>query len=348
MTFYTNGLNFSSGPRVLKITYPNGVKDHMSHEVESMAYYGKLPWHGLGRRLLARPHTSKEAIEQGGLDWEVEQVPQTYCWNGQQIASGMQAIIRKSDGAHLGNVGSGYHAVQNVDTFKMFDDAIEQGLLNIETVGSLKGGRRVWMLAKVEGAVADIVKGDEVNGYFMISNSHDGSLTIRVGFTKIRVVCHNTIQEAHDTSDLIRIRHTKTAVIALSKLQEIIDFQRQRFAGSVEQMRQLARLGATPKTLRAYVEQVFRAEVETRTVSEEDTQKSLNRLHAKIVPLFEKGRGNDMPGVAGTMWGAYNAVSEYLTWERGKNANTRLDSLWFGDAAKLNAKAYEQAFKVAA
>ena len=74
----------------------------------------------------------------------------------------------------------------------------------------------------------------------------------------------------------------------------------------------------------------------TRAAMEEAAE----RLLGKIIPLFEKGRGNDMPGVAGTAWAMYNGVTEYLQYERGREEN-RLDSMWFGDSARINQKALQ-------
>jgi hypothetical protein len=64
-------------------------------------------------------------------------------------------------------------------------------------------------------------------------------------------------------------------------------------------------------------------------------------------PLYESGRGNNLPGVKGTLWAGYNAVTEYLAYSRGKTDDSRLDSLWFGDSAKVNARAMEVAYALA-
>lgn len=318
----------------------------MAHEVESMFSVNEVPWHGLGVILTESPKTVEEALITAGLNWEVALSPQFTRYNGEELKTGQNAVIRTSDARILGNVGPDYHPVQNKSAFKFFDPAIEKGLVTLETAGSLKGGRRVWMLARVNDSSADIVPGDQVNAYFLLSNSHDGSLTVRLGFTGVRVVCCNTLAMSHK-SNLLRIRHTKNAEMALDEIQEIVDFQRQRFVASVEKMRHLASLGVKETTLRDYVERVFKPEVQKRTVCEEDLKTGLDNIYGKIVPLFEKGRGNDMPGVKGTMWGAYNAVSEFLTWERGRTADTRLDSLWFGEAANTNARAFQQALQAA-
>lgn len=64
--------------------------------------------------------------------------------------------------------------------------------------------------------------------------------------------------------------------------------------------------------------------------------------------MFETGRGNNLPSIRGTYWASYNAVSEYLGYERGRSQQSRLDSLWFGDSANLNRHALEIALAMAA
>jgi hypothetical protein len=66
------------------------------------------------------------------------------------------------------------------------------------------------------------------------------------------------------------------------------------------------------------------------------------------VRLFEAGRGSDLPGVRGTLWGAYNCVSEFLGYERGNSRDSRLGSLWFGASRRANVRALETALAMAA
>ena len=60
------------------------------------------------------------------------------------------------------------------------------------------------------------------------------------------------------------------------------------------------------------------------------TKETRARIYGEIETLFAKGRGNDMAGVKGTAWAAYNAVTEYITHERGRNADNRMNTAWFG------------------
>lgn len=315
----------------------------MSAEVETMFSVKEVPWHGLGRVLPTAPKTTEEALILGGLDWEVARLPTTCELDGVTLNTGHNAIVRKTDKRVLGNVGSNYYPIQNAKAFAFFNKALEKNLVTIETAGSLRGGRHVWMLARIIDTAADIVPGDRVDAYALVSNSHDGSLRTRLGFCGTRVVCQNTLSLAHGEGRLIRVSHTKNAEVALENLEEIIDFQRKKFSATVEQMRSLAKLGVSTESLRSYVERVFLPEVKKRTVSDEDAQTAIKGIHGKIIPLFEKGRGNDLPGVKGTMWAAYNAVSEFMTWEKGRTKDKRLESLWFGEGGKINRRALQMA-----
>lgn len=332
----------------------------MAHEIENMMFVGQTPWHGLGKEL-SSPPSIEEALVQGGLDWNVNTFPLyaniplgTTDAQGRaqflKVPAGSNAIIRDSDNSVLGTVGKGYTPVQNKDAFNFFNEAIAAGFVNLETAGSLRGGRRVWMLANILNTEADVVAGDPVKAYFLISNSHDGTLAVRVGFTGVRVVCQNTLSLAHHNakSKLIQVRHTKNVKAGLEKLKEIVDWQRGTFKATVEQFQALAQLGCNEQTLRTYVSQVFETELAVRTDDEESQTESVDRLMEKITPLFVTGRGNNMPGVAGTMWAAYNAITEYQTWERGRESDTRLDSLWFGQNAKTNQRAFDVAIRMAA
>lgn len=343
----------------------------MAHEIESMMFVGETPWHGLGNRLLERPKTIEEALVAGGLDWEVKPYPMfSNIPLGTKDAQGRdqflkvpvnegRSIIRTSDNKVLGVVGKGYRPLQNKEGFSFLDTALEAGLVDIETCGSLRGGRRVWMLAHIAGAEADVVAGDPVKAYFLVSNSHDGTLAVRVGFTGIRVVCQNTLSLAHHEGrgKLLQVRHTKNVKEGLDKLKEIVDWQKQTFAATMEQFQALTKAGCNEKLLRQYVTEVFQLATEAETpvveTSEEGSEEgsedsSADKLMEKIIPLFQAGRGQQIQGVGGTMWAAYNAVTEYQSWQRGRSADTRLNSLWFGQNKATNERAFEVALKMAA
>lgn len=162
----------------------------MSAEVETMFYTRVAPWHGLGTCVENAPG-SQEALKVAGLDWKVVQKP-IFTEEG-QLVDGFKANIRDRDNQILGVVTDRYKVVQNEEAFAFTDQLLGEGV-TYETAGSLQGGRRTWILAKLPQRY--IISGDEITPYLVFMNSHDGTGAIKAAMTPIRVVCQNTLNLA--------------------------------------------------------------------------------------------------------------------------------------------------------
>jgi phage/plasmid-like protein (TIGR03299 family) len=202
----------------------------------------------------------------------------------------------------------------------------------------------VWVLAKLNREPLVVAPGDEVEKYLLLSHGHDGSLAVRVGFTPVRVVCANTLAVAHrsDAAKLIRLKHTKDVLTNLANVREVMNLANAEFEATAEQYRLLARKDINQADLRRYVKRVLKVddqeEIATRTAN----------VIEQIVGLCESGVGNTLPSVKDTYWTAYNGVTEWLGYQRGRGRQSRLDSLWFGDSANLNRHALQVALEMAA
>lgn len=166
----------------------------MSAEVESMFYVRETPWHGLGKKVTEAPD-SKEALRLAGLEWEVEQEA-VYTAGGSQV-QGYYANVRNTDRHVLGIVTDRYRVIQNREAFAFTDALLGEGV-RYETAGSLMGGRKVWMLARLPREY--IIGGEHISPYLVFSNTHDGSGAVRVAVTPVRVVCSNTLNLALATA----------------------------------------------------------------------------------------------------------------------------------------------------
>jgi phage/plasmid-like protein (TIGR03299 family) len=314
----------------------------MTHEIESMAYFGELPWHGLGTALEeADLYDWQQACIKSGLDWEAELVPLVTGDTGAKVEH--RAVRRKTDGNVLGVVGPRYTLLQNQEAFGWFEPFLEAREATLHTAGSLRNGSRIWVLAKLNRDPLVIAQGDEVEKYLLLSHSHDGSLAVRVGFTPVRVVCANTLAIAHgaDASKLLRVKHTRDVHENMANIREVVNVANTDFQATAEQYRLLARKSVNQADLRRYVQKVLKVE------ENKEASTRLRNIIEDIVGLAEAGRGNDLPSVRGTYWTSYNAVSEWLSYQRGHNQETRLNSLWFGDSANLNRFALETALAMA-
>ncbi len=162
----------------------------MSANVETMFYIRETPWHGLGIRVESAL-CSDEALEQSGLDWIVTQRP--IMTDDNKAIPGYKANIRQSDDKVLGVVTDRYKVVQNHEAFAFTDSLLGEGV-RYETAGSLNEGRKIWLLAKLPEKY--IIEGEKIEPFIVFSNSHDGTGSIKVAMTPVRVVCQNTLNIA--------------------------------------------------------------------------------------------------------------------------------------------------------
>ena len=314
----------------------------MAHKVEKMVFAGATPWHGLGTEI-NQETGFWDAFELAGLDWEVDTKP-LFTGDGEKVSH--RAAYRVSDGRILGIVGKRWPPVQNRDAFELFQQMVDAGEMVIHTAGSLRNGERIWALCQLNQDNSEIVAGDEVAKFVLLSNGHDGKLAVHFGFTPIRVVCANTeaLARGSKASKLVRVRHSRFVKQNVQDLRNVMNFANQEFEATAEQYRYLASKGINSEDLDKYIKIVLGIGEKS---ADEMTTRSKN-IVSSIEDLFESGRGSDIAGVRGTYWGAYNAVTEYLNYSKGRTANNRMDSVWFGQNGTMNQKALDTALELSA
>jgi phage/plasmid-like protein (TIGR03299 family) len=158
---------------------------------DSLFVVGEKPWHGLGT-ILDNPPSCEDAIKIAGIDWTVEQVP---IYAGTKQVEGYLANIRSDNKDVLGIITKKYKVVQNIEAFDFVNDIMNNNDVQCqyESAGSLSGGKRVWLLAKIpDRKVLDL----DVSSYLFFTNSHDGKSSLKCGLTDIQIVCNNTLQLA--------------------------------------------------------------------------------------------------------------------------------------------------------
>jgi len=214
----------------------------MSHEVETMAYAGRVPWHGLGTKVAA-DLTPRQMQKQAGLDWSVVKCPSFVTVDGDIIETGTNALLRESDNSVLSpSVGDGWEPVQNDEAFDFFNEFCMAGDMEMHTAGSLKNGQIVWVLAKIKESF-DVLGGDRVDNYMLFSNPHQYGKSLNVRMTPTRVVCNNTLTMSLNgaTNNEVKLNHRRTFNADLVKDQ--MGLAHEKF----EQYRDAARFMASKK-----------------------------------------------------------------------------------------------------
>lgn len=310
----------------------------MSHAVESMFSVKERPWHGLGTILTEAP-SIQEGIIYAGLDWEVK-TEKLKTETGIDVTT-KNAVVRQDNQSILGVVGNQYKPLQNKDAFNFFEPFIENNMATLETAGSLYNGAIVFILAKINSDNIVVNDEDQIEKYILLSNSHDGSQALRIGYTPIRVVCNNTLQMAttSDKSQLIRLTHRKDIISNMEDLRATMDLINQQFIATEEQYKELAKKDINGLDLHRYVRKVF-SQKKLEALLDEEKQEELETGRKKIIARVEEIFQAEPKHNA---WTLYNAVNYYLNHERGKNLESRYSQLWFGYTKHIDKKAFELA-----
>jgi phage/plasmid-like protein (TIGR03299 family) len=196
------------------------------------------------------------------------------------------------------------------------------------------------LLAKLPGYIRTV--GDDVSEkYLLLSNSHDGSGSVEVMFTPIRVVCANTLNVAIKSKlRSIKIRHTANLGQKVADAQKALGIMSQQFTIFEEISQKLATVQVTHRTLKDYVVSTGLIPAVT---DEKDQSSRARNIMEQVSNLFERGKGAELDGARGTLWGAFNAVSEYTDHYRGPSLTNRTESLLYGSGANIKQTAFERA-----
>ncbi len=274
----------------------------MAAEIETLFYVREKPWHGLGVKVENAP-SSKEALVAAGLDWNVEQ-RKVYTEDG-HVIPGYYANVRGTDNRTLGVVTKRYRIVQNHEAFAFTDGLLGKGV-RYETAGSLKGGRKTWILARLPKQYR--VAEDKVMPYLVFSNSHDGSGAIKVAMTPVRIVCNNTLNLALQNADRIwSANHT-------GDIESKLEDARMTLFMAENYMNELAkesnRLNCK-KVSDAEVEEYIKMLLPIATDATETMEQNVKKLREDLRLRYYYAP--DLQGIGNNQYRFINAVSDFAT-----------------------------------
>ena len=294
----------------------------MAHLVESLAYvnengdYRNVPWHGLGTSV-NHAMTSEEALELAGLNWTVKSEP-VYANN--KLIPRYKANIRETDGAFLGMVGDRYQIIQNKEAFDFTDALIGEGC-TYETAGSLDGGKRIFLLARMP---EEVILDDKVVPYLAFTNGFNGYYTIKACCTPVRVVCNNTLNLALNNAQRAwSTRH-------VGNIQSKLDEARETLHLAKTYMKELsvtADILANTKVSEDEVREVLNT---IYPVSEEDSDRRKSNIEEIKNNFMMCYFAPDILKFRETAWGAVQAASDFSTHAAPKRVTANYAEKNFG------------------
>lgn len=309
----------------------------------NMAYVGEKPWHGLGQELSQGASIDQWRVE-AGLNWAVGRAPVHFMGADAKVHKGESEVLFRDDtNTQLGIVSERYQIVQPGAVLEFFRDIVGTNGMELETAGSLDGGRKVWAMART-GDGFSIMGQDKLEGFLLLSTSFDGSMATRAQFTSVRVVCNNTLQmAAAETKGAIKIPHSTTFDARGVKID--LGILGGAFSHFEDQANALAGRGLSNKEAMSLLLSVMAPEAKE---PDQISTKKFNQVKTIFDLYTHAGMGSQFRSAQGTAWGLVNAVTEWVDHQAGNNVNNRFRSAQFGPGATLKADVFASALKLVA
>lgn len=311
------------------------------HLVETMAYAGQRPWHGLGNRL-ATGQSIEQWRQSAGMDWAIEESDVRFITGKDGIGSlhaypGQKVLYRSDTKRPLAVVSRRFQVVQPGEILEFYRDLTEVGGFELETAGVLAEGRKVWALART-GQSAVLKGKDQVDGYLLLATACDGTLATTAQFTAVRVVCNNTLKIAvGDNRGAIKVPHRSAFDPEAIKRQ--LGLTVEPWMRFVAKMKDLVACPMDPDSVEGLLRRVLLypgASGQVPVVNEQ-------AVRAARALYDGGGKGASLASSRGTAWGLLNSVTEYVDHHRrARSDDHRRTAAWFGQGAQLKQRAWDE------
>jgi len=278
--------------------------------------------------------SSADAIRCARLDWEVTKEQLFFVDNYSQryVVDGMATVRRDPNGdvKPLGVVGLDYQPVQNIEAFRFFDNIVQSGEAEYVKAGSLKGGKKIWIMAKLTCNSLLIDGKDSVDMYVVLVNGHCGNHSISVMITPVRIMCSNMLTTAiRKSAGIINFRHTKNIAEQIKYSDIVFNAITKESNELIERMSFLQNRRMDMLDFEEYVRTLL---VDSKKVDE---------LFIRAKDIYNNNK-NDMLGC--TWYRGYQAFIEYIDWHVNyRTEESRLNSIWFGKSRRMKEDALELA-----
>lgn len=343
-----------------------------------MAWMGRTPWHGLGQEM--QPGDSLAQWQSSaGMDWTIERATVEFTAQGQKhqmesLADGesfparerawmlpRRDVLYRSDTCEgLGVVSKRYKQVQPSEVMAFFAKYLEQSGFQMSAAGTMRKGGVLWATART-GHAQEVVPGDAVEQYVLLSTGCDGTCSTEVRLTNVRVVCANTLAVARDQMATVKVPHSRKfdqekvqQQFQMMHLEDIaLPFDEFMSSARALAARKLSRsmvedylLAIAHRVRTGFMQPVWDVKQALTDLPQDKQRKDLEKSEAykKMMALFEgEGRGSDGLGTKGTAWGLLNAVTEYVDHQPKSPKQLPADryfSAWMGRGEDLKKEAF--------
>lgn len=276
------------------------------------------PWYVMGAGLTAQGTTVAEVLAAAGMDYTVRTQPLLSLQaDGSTLAApGLRTIVRPTaEGDRvLAACGTRYTPIQNAEAFAVADVLVAEHGATIESAADFKSGGSSLLVVDLKRPVnLRTPRGttDTTNLNLLVRNAHDGSAAVTFALTGMRLACTNAVQAAIGKAERVwRYSHTPNAgarveaathaIIAALAYQDALQDQAQAMMDTRMVDAEFAKIvaGLFPIT----------EGTSDRVAEKREEQRQ------EVLGIYHGSAGTE--DVRGSLWGGYNAITEWYQWGR--------------------------------
>jgi len=279
-----------------------------------------------------------------GLDWDIQESPVLFNTREGILTSSEDKVLYRSDNLErLGVVGDGFSVVQPIEMLQFYRDVCDLQHFKMESLGMIKGGRKMWGLARTSFETR-VLGQDKIDAFLFFVTANDGSLSTRVSFISRRLVCNNMLDAAlrghNNMGWQIKLKHTSKVNfdVMYDKMAKLPthweDFEQSANNMAMKKINQ--------EQMIAYFVSLYGKQAETH---KEMVEKKVDQL----IQLAYSSPGAELRSARDTLWGALSAVTYYTDHAcRARSHENRFASAMIGPGENLKATAYQNALELLA
>jgi phage/plasmid-like protein (TIGR03299 family) len=284
---------------------------------------------GIGA-LVSNDMSIDEQLSKAKLDWGVGKSAIRYGEMFEYADTAAQAIYREDNGQLLTTTsGDRWTPFQNEEIVTTFNQFCNDGGIEIERLGSLKGGKLIFASAIANESFDVLNSGDALAARVILTNSHEYGKGLTVKLNAIRLVCCNGLTQTVKVG-FQTISHR--AAFSEIQVREILEKSKTSFAEFAQTAQDLAQIQISNSEAHDLLitSQALRGD---RDKSLEDQPRIIQKAYSNFVN--DTATGGNLESAHGTAWGLVNAVTEHVNHDsnvRG-GVETHINSLWYGTKA---------------
>ena len=303
--------------------------------------YDRIPsWSQNGYRIAYDANTNVPVVD-NKFNWIVEKKPLLFDEMGDLYNSGLYGIVRNDTHQCFGTCKDKYQLFQNVEAFNWCLPLVESGLFKWDSAGMFRGGRVNWIL--LDAGDREIIPNDKLRHFLLFTWSHDGKRSISIIPTSIRIACMNTLNRALRDKEAqkakTKIPHFITMRPKLEMVRVMYEASRELFDAQSNVYRKMLNTRLSNSEEEAFIQSVMNIMYPTKADKEKQSVKAVKHMDSvrekfydSLTSMIHGGASKQKElGIENTLYGAFNATTEFIEHYMTQRGEKDGYSVLFGD-----------------